>query len=264
MALRTLIFLTAFYFILPNAQAQTWEVGGSLGGAGYIGDINPINPVKISGASASLFVKRNIDAYFGVSANYNFGHIQGYDSKSPSLQQNERNLSFRNSLHEFSLQLEFNFLDYFSGGGTKKLSPYLFAGGGIVFFNPKTTYAGSTYELSRYHTEGPNNVYKTHAITIPYGAGVRYNLRESLTIFSQVGYRTAFTDYLDDVSGRYPGAGAFTVDEVTNFALSDRSGETNGVYIGATGTQRGDLRKRDTYMFVGIGITYTFVSSKCY
>lgn len=260
----SLLLLCIFYFMVPTANAQNWEVGGSIGGAGYIGDINPINPIKVSGLSASLFVKKNIDAYFGVSVNYNFGHIQGYDSKSTSTQQNERNLSFRNSLHEFSLQLEFNFFDYFSGGGTKKFSPYLFAGGGIVFFNPKTTYFDSTYELSQYRTEGQTNIYKTRALTIPYGAGFRYNLRESLTLFSQVGYRTAFTDYLDDVSGRYPGAGAFTIDEAVNLALSDRSGEVNGVNIGIPGTQRGDLRKRDTYMFVGIGITYTFVSSKCF
>jgi hypothetical protein len=46
--------------------------------------------------------------------------------------------------------------------------------------------------------------------------------------------------------------------------LSDRSGEVTGIYTGVPNTQRGDFRKRDTYMFVGIGITYTFVSQKCF
>ena len=41
--------------------------------------------------------------------------------------------------------------------------------------------------------------------------------------------------------------------------LSDRSAGK----IGVPGTQRGDFRKKDSYLFVGITLSYTFVSQKC-
>ncbi|MBU2045627.1 MAG: hypothetical protein KJ712_02710, partial [Bacteroidetes bacterium] len=42
-------------------------------------------------------------------------------------------------------------------------------------------------------------------------------------------------------------------------ALADRS----QYKIGVPGTQRGDFRKKDSYVFVGITLSYTFVSQKC-
>jgi hypothetical protein len=47
-------------------------------------------------------------------------------------------------------------------------------------------------------------------------------------------------------------------------ALSDRSGEKAGIYIGSAGTQRGDLKPRDSYFIVGLTISYTFVTKRCY
>ena len=44
-----LLLLTAFCFlIIFNVSAQTWEVGGFLGGSGYMGDINPVRPYKVT------------------------------------------------------------------------------------------------------------------------------------------------------------------------------------------------------------------------
>jgi hypothetical protein len=94
-------------------------------------------------------------------------------------------------------------------------------------------------------------------LSVPYGAGVKYNLTGNWNIIGEVGYRTVFSDYLDDVSGKYPN---FLTLSSEDYDLSDPSiGK-----IGVTGTQRGDLRKRDTYMFTGLSLTYTFVSSKCF
>ena len=72
-----------------------------------------------------------------------------------------------------------------------------------------------------------------------------------MTLSSQIGYRTALTDYLDDVGGYYTGN-----------ATPDDPSIIGGA--GRIGTQRGDLRKRDNYMLVSIGISYNFVSQKCF
>ena len=78
---------------------------------------------------------------------------------------------------------------------------------------------------------------------------------------------TAYTDYLDDVSGKYasneelvfPGAGGITNLRMN---LADRSPEV-GFPRHSAGTQRGDYRNRDTYLFLGVTISYMFFTQKC-
>ena len=72
-----------------------------------------------------------------------------------------------------------------------------------------------------------------------------------------MGYRIVFSDYLDDVSGKYPNPSNLYDD--TARMLSDTSLD-KGVKVGQ---QRGDGNDGDKYLFVGIGLTYTFVSQKC-
>jgi len=190
------------------------------------------------------------------------GTIAADDLKSSNAYQRQRSINFHTPVTELSFQTEFNFFNYFPGSlpgnGTRRATPYLFTGVGGVLFNPKTYYGATDdkdeYILHDYVTEGEelSDRYKRHAISIPYGAGMKYNISGNLNLIGEVGYRTAFTDYLDDVSGKYP----FNTQD--GF-LSDPSPNQ----IGAPGTQRGDFRKRDTYMFMGISLTYTFVPIKC-
>lgn len=253
-----------------GVYAQTPEVGVIAGGAGYMGDLNQDNPLKISGLSAGAFVKLNLDPYWNIGLHYTYARIKGNDSLSNNAQFRERNLRFFTPISEVSIQGEFNFFDYFAGGGRRSFSPYIFTGISGFFFNPKTKINNNSnvVSLAYYRTEGQADAYKQYGISIPYGVGAKIRFRENWSLFGQVGYRTAFTDYLDDVSGYYPDPETPTWPVDTNLPirqlLSDRSGETTGVYIGAKHTQRGDLRKRDTYMFAGIGISFTFVSQKCY
>lgn len=263
--LLVIVLSTLFALDAPNAKAQVWEVGAQAGGAGYMGDLNPTQPLKISGLSFGGFAKINFDPNWALSLNYNFGKIKADDAKSSNESFRARNLSFSNNLHEISLMVDFNFFDYFAGGGFSKFSPYLFTGIGGVIFKPKAVYQGKKYDLASYYTEG--EPYPTYALSIPFGLGVKYRIGERWSLMSNIGYRNAYTDYLDDVSKLYPDASKLSSDPTIRQMqqiLSDRSGEVTGVYTGVPNTQRGDFRKRDTYMFVGIGITYTFVSQKCF
>ncbi|RZL45308.1 MAG: hypothetical protein EOP00_17740 [Pedobacter sp.] len=260
---RTFFFFYISFLITLSSFAQQVEVGLNAGGASYLGDLNQNNPVKISGISAGAFIKLNFDPYWAVGLHYNYGKIKGADSLSSNAQLNDRNLSFYTPLNEASLLLHFNFFDLFTAGTRKRFTPYIFAGVGVVNFEPKTKYMGKEYLMRLYNTEGQSENYKSYAITIPYGGGIKYKKTESLSFFAQIGYRTPLTDYLDDVSGVYPSRNSWPNGGMGSI-LSDRSGEKTGVYLGDPGTQRGDFRKRDNYMFVGIGISYTFVSQKCF
>jgi hypothetical protein len=256
----------AFLFLLFlsfNLQAQTWEVGGFVGGAGYMGDLNQNNPLKISGVSAGVFIKRNFDGYLSAKLQYNFGQIAGADSTSSNLQTRQRNLSFQTQLNELSVIGEFNFFKYIPEAGQNRFTPYIYLGIGVVGYNPQANYQGQTYDLRPLMTEGESKPYSKLAFSIPYGAGVKYNFSGKWNFNADIGYRHPSTDYLDDVSGVYPNRTKLSSDLAR--ALSDRSGEVNGgLDIGSPGSQRGDLRPKDTYLFINLGISFTFVSSKCY
>ncbi|MDQ7948807.1 MAG: DUF6089 family protein [Pedobacter sp.] len=247
-------------------HAQQLEIGGHLGGAAYMGDLNLYNPIKVSGIAGGAFVKLNFNPHLGLGFHYNFGQIEADDAKSSYQQLRDRNLSFRSPLHEISLLLDFNLFDLYAFNRKTRFTPFIFTGIGEVIFDPKTTYGNNDYKLKQFVTEGQASPYKGYALVIPYGVGLKYKLRSSWTLTAQLGYRTAFTDFLDDVSGVYAPTTAFAAspDPATSAILADRSGERTGIYLGQPGTQRGDFRKRDHYLFVGIGISYTFVSQKCF
>lgn len=242
--------------------AQTWEIGGMAGAAGYMGDLNQTNPVKVSGAAVGGFVKRNFNGYLSAKISFIHGNIQGADSTSRNEQFYDRNLSFQTKLNEISLIGEFNFLKYIPDVSESRFTPYVYLGIGAVNYTPLARYQGHLYNLRGLTTEGQSKPYPNFALTIPYGAGVKYNFAGKWTLGADAGYRNPNTDYLDDVSGLYPGK--TQLPNAISQALSDRSGERLGTNIGSAGSQRGDLRNRDTYFFFGITLSYTFVTEKCY
>lgn len=245
------------FISIQGLHAQAWEVGMAGGAAGYMGDLNPDNPLKSSGVSAGVFAKLNFNSHWALGLHYNYGRVSGYDDKSSNPDFRDRNLRFYTPLNELSLQVDFNFFDYFAGGGRKSFTPYLFTGLGGVIFNPRVRLNGATRDLRLYKTEGQTTPYKNYTLSIPYGAGVKFNVKSNWSFFSQLGYRTAFTDYLDDVSGVYktPVNG----DDAMHIYLADPS-----ISGRPPGSQRGDSGKRDGYMFLQIGISYTFLSEKCF
>src|SRR5476649_2560117 len=98
-AILRIIFLL---FITCNLQAQSWEIGGFAGAAGYMGDLNQNNPLKLSGPALGGMVKYNFNPYLSVKFNYTHGVIAGADSTSANQQARNRNLSFTTQLNELS------------------------------------------------------------------------------------------------------------------------------------------------------------------
>lgn len=250
MRYKKIILSALLLFLLASfGYAQRAELGVKAGGAGYMGDLNQNNPIKISGISYGAFAKINLDPYWALGLHFNHGKITAADSLSTNAQFRDRNLNFNTTINEVALRTDFTFFDLYSPGSKRRFSPYIFTGIGGFIFNPKATYANTTYDLRSFKTEGQETIYKNYALSVQYGAGAKFKYSDNLTLFSEIGYRTT-TDYLDDVKDNYTGLG------------TPHDPSVGG--IGVIGTQRGDFRKRDTYMFVSIGISYTFVSQKCF
>jgi len=261
-----------FIFLLSVVNGQEWEVGLQGGASGYMGDINPENPLAFNDWSAGAFVKYNLNHTWGIRGNFAYANTHAYDTHSRVQQRRDRNLGFFGPIMEAAVLVDFNFFKWLPQRGRIVYTPYIFAGVGGIYFDPKMYIApsggGPTKKVSlreirtEYDVKDNPDPYAKYAISIPFGAGFKYNLRGPWSVGVELGYRLALTDYLDDVSGNYPLTTPPTLP-------ADISGADWKVlaYRNATsalpGTQRGDGRPYDSFMTVGVTLSYTIFKGGC-
>ena len=174
--------------------------------------------------NVGLGYTRQFTPHFAARAMFTWARITGDDytynknsiNDGENLIQYVRNLHFRNDLKEFAITGIYNFKeDGRNPDNRAKFTPYLFGGLALVAHSPEALTpdsAGTTQrwvKLQPLHTEGQGQPgrekpYSLVTVAIPVGIGARYKLNDSFNIGVEIGYRYAFSDYLDDVgSGTY-------------------------------------------------------------
>jgi hypothetical protein len=255
--------LLLFWALVPTfLQAQRIHVNLYGGISNYSGDLQS-KAFTLDQAYAGFGggIQYDLTRNFSVLSNLSLFHVGAADRyNKPDLQ--TRNLSFQTQIFEWNVLGEYNFMDL----SRSRFTPYVFAGLGIFHFNP---YAfdtlGNKIYLHPLSTEGeglpqyPNQKpYSLIQPAIPFGAGIKLRVTESVTIAYEVSFRKLFTDYLDDVSTIY-------VDRLTLLAakgptaveMAYRGGEVKGgnPNYPASGTIRGGSQYKDWYYFTGIRIS---------
>ncbi|AFD05690.1 type IX secretion system protein PorG [Solitalea canadensis] len=255
--------LTVLVLIVSiNASAQKYELGAFVGGAGYKGDLSQFNYFRFTDAAFGIIFRKNFNPRNALKVTLTHGKVQANDATSGIPDQERRNLRFESPINELSVQYEFNFfsLNPFKEG--EVFSPYLSAGLSVFNFDPQ---AENGQRLQPLGTEGQGlegyeKRYRLTTLSVPLAFGLKYQMTERWKLFSELGYRITFTDYIDDVSGYY--ANLSSVPSTLTRTYADRSAEA-GYASNLPGNQRGDLLKKDMYMFAVVGITFSFVSSRC-
>lgn len=262
-------YLIAIIFIcltLPTT-AQTYEAGVWAGAANYFGDLNTNFSFQRIGPAGGVFGRINLNPRITLKGGANYANIGFDDALIDNPFQKARNLSFKSDIIEGLGQVEFNFLPFIPAG-KKYFSPYVFIGGGVFYFNPKTYFEDEWVALQPLGTEGQqrNDEYSLFQGMIVYGGGFKYALNYAWSVNLEASSRRIFTDYLDDVSGLY--ADRDNIESLrgeTAALLSDRSWEVEGIetLIGEAGRQRGDNLNNDMFVTLGISLVYHFHSIKC-
>lgn len=261
-----LLLLALFATVSGGLKAQDQEIGGFLGISVYNGDLAQ-SPIPIRGSRPSLgaFYRYNFNSKFAFRVGFNYGYIASYDHYSGKGTDREfRNLSFHSPLAELHGIFEYNFKSYVSGSRKYNWTPYVFAGLAGFYFNPKTFYNGTVYNLREYKTEQSkmDKVYSPLGIAIPLGIGIKYSLgqRKMWNFGFEVGFRKTFTDYLDDVSGNLP----------DNFETNPQlSADDRKLAYRGYGTAwprkwpRGNPDRKDSYFFYGITLSKTIRNYDC-
>lgn len=225
--------------------------------ASYKGEL--VNPKQFGKVRYNVVVgvEYLLNPRFTVKADLTWFNIAGSDANAND-DRVERNLSFTSNNQELSVAGTVYLLKdpkEFYRRSTFNL--YAFAGVGFFHMNPKAEYQGKKYALQPLETEGVK--YSQFQFSIPYGLGVRFSIGPLTNIVMEGGYRTTFTDYLDDVSTkRYPdpttlkdgGTGITT-------ALSDRRKERDPDYpVRPNLGVRGNPTTNDGYFIFNIKYQY--------
>lgn len=272
---------TAQYYFYNNNYYDNplvYEIGGSIGimncltdlggkkgiGKKFIKDLNFGN-TQFAG---SVYINAIYKNAVALRIEGTFGQVKAYDSilskvKTSTFGRYERNLSFRSNITEFMVAAEihplFIFKKYDENTEAPRYSPYVTAGIGFFSFNPQAKLLNKWVDLQPLSTEGqgfaeyPNRKpYKLQQISIPVGAGVKYEISPTLNVRAEFVYRILTTDYLDDVSTTYVDANLysnyFTGTKLTNaLLLNDRQYELDPTHITVGGDQRGNSKNNDAY-----------------
>ncbi len=246
------------------SKAQSREMGLMVGVIGYRGDLNSkMYSTKLLHPAIGLVYRRSYNNYWSFKAAFNFGRVEGDDSRASDGFSKNRNLNFRSNITELTGQYEFNFFAYQTANPATRATPYLLCGLSVFRFNPQALYNGDWVNLQPLGTEGQGTTspgakkpYDRTSYALVYGGGFKWKIGRRWGFVLETAVRRTHTDYLDDVSTTYADPNLIRKEYGKTAAiLSDRSIST--APGGDIGRQRGDSSKKDWYVFTGIQITYT-------
>lgn len=207
---------------------QVYEVGMSLGGTNYVGEIGRTNYINPNNLGAAVFFKYNWNPRIALRATYSYLPIQA-DNKNVDRVLNSSNgvdvsnYNFKNIINELAVGMEFNFYEYDLSSDDKTWTPYILLE--LAAFNYSHVVSEPSPNIYNYD-------YKT-SYTVPVSVGFKSKLADDFAFAIEAKFRYTFEDDLDFLSNNIASL---------NF---NRPG-------------------KDWYMFTGVSLIYTFGRPACY
>ncbi len=257
------LLFVSLCFCSSKLNAQWYEAGLMIGASNYIGDISPegMAPEEYN-LSFGIHGRYNYNKFVSFKAFFNKAQISGSDKHNSYINGlRQRNLSFRSTILELGVVNEFNLTPYHPRDD-KTTVPYIFMGISGFYYNPQAEFKGSWYDLRPLGTEGQENLmanmkkYSSIGFAIPFGFGFKWNITQQINLGAEFGMRLAVTDYLDDVSGRYPDVDQLKTTDPLAATLSFRSPEFMPDPLeNPQGEMRGNPDTNDWYFIGGITLS---------
>jgi len=251
--LLTISSLTEAQSFYSARRERSLILSGGLGTSTYYGDLANSNAYVKAEPNINAALQYFLTNRIGTRVELNWFTLAGDDKDANGGGRVDRNLSFQSSNFELSAV---GMINLFTHGDRFYRRPginiYGFAGIGLLYFNPKATdQLGNSVSLQPLKTEGVS--YSLVAPVVPVGLGIRFKVTPMFNLSIEAGFRKTFTDYLDDVSTTYPGAGSFNGDAQAIY-FSDRRVDP-GVN-GTAGGIRGNSNSLDSYMLLNAKVEY--------
>ena len=180
------LLLTVPVFSQMGKRVKLTEFQFGVGPAFLFGDIGDLG----IGGNVAFGFRRMLDRHFAVKTNLNLGLFFGEDNT-------DRGMKYYTFLVEPTGQIEYFFLEEGRGFGSTKhmrykpiIRPYLYAGGGPLFFFP-----------THYHEDAAEpDDFNNYTLILVGGIGLRHRINATWFWGFQVGGRLSTNDYLDGYS----------------------------------------------------------------
>jgi hypothetical protein len=176
----------ALFIIGITAKGQKNEIGFSIGGFNYTGELSPGYSVMNYRPGGSLFYRLNLSPVVALRASVHGGYVHANEQNSSKAIPAVRAASFTTLITEAAVMAEYNFFNFRGRKDDRRLCPYLTAGIGI--FNSKKSKAFKT----------STNEYIV--LCIPVGVGLKYKLTRQWNLGFECVARKTYTDQLDGIS----------------------------------------------------------------
>lgn len=263
------IFITlsfALQLLSHSVKGQYLAVEFLPGVLNYQGDLRQeVFTLKDGRAALGIGVMAELTKRIGIRYLFMYGSVHADDKYNAQPQYYYRNLDFWSRIQEQSIQLQVQFFN----GERAKINPFLVGGVAYFKFNPYTFDKGGVrHNLQPLSTEGQGVIpgapapYRLRERSIPMGGGIRFTVTDKLSISWEISFRYTQTDYLDDVSTKYPDPFLLSALKGPKAAeLSFRALElpgTNPLFPNGfdPGIVRGNPNKGDWYYFSGLKFRY--------
>ena len=277
-------------------KSQPIEVGITLGGANYLGELSPSVALNETKPMGGIICRFNYSDFITLRGNALFGQISGSDKNySDVAERYKRNLSFKSDIIDIGGTIEYNLFGYSETQRFNPASPYIFGGVAMFKFNPLgyfeympdvhtqaeygdlAKYDGQWVELQPLSTEAQETTkfnerrrYALTQISIPIGIGYKQQFDDVWAWGVELGVRKTFTDYLDDISTTYVdpqitrgsngGLAAAMADRTPELKRTDLVNDYGSEE--RLGAARGDETTKDWYLFLNFTLTRKITGGK--
>lgn len=285
-----------------------WSIGTSIGLADMWGDVGTKSVIDHYANEeywgkphfmGGLFARYSAHPAFAIRMGANYGTLYATDQwnrqkaesatsgTNDAFQRYMRNQEIRANIWETNMLFEITprRFNYESAGARKRFQPYLLLGVSFFHFKPTAKYIDregndrgyvNLYDLNLEVNGVPNELYgesqpkyNLWQLAVPAGVGVRWDIGRRLALGVEWLYRLTFTDYLDNVSGKYvdpalyqsihadnPGRAALAAE------MQDRSYIIDPTFSHSPGQNRGNASNKDSYSTFGLTLIFKVPSKK--
>jgi len=185
--MRNLIISILLLAFSITSFSQINELGFSVGGSNYIGDVGDESYISPNDMYFGMIYKWNMSPRIVLRAQASYIKIYSDDAESSNEIRRNRGFSFKNSVKELAVGVEFNYYDYslrHQGWGS---TPYLILE--FAIFNYDTAVKETTN--NNFDKEGKIG------LTIPVGIGFKTKIAENVGFGFESKIRYTFADDLD-------------------------------------------------------------------
>jgi hypothetical protein len=261
------IYILILFFCLAGGNVFSQRIGLMLGGGitYYYGEMNDrvLTHEKLLRPYISGGLLFRLSPHFDLWASYMHGQLAGDDSLAVRYSLRNRNLDFRTDIDEVSLNIGYRILGPNRKGNPRRIVPYIFAGVGGFHFKPEGEINGSYADLQSIGTEGQYidednypEPYDLYQVSFPAGIGIEFCLSRSWFLRLEAANHFLLTDYLDDVSGRYPDSASLASTPNGALAVLLSNKQKDGDFPDK-GMKRGNSSVKDSFTHIGISILWT-------